>query len=373
MPNSLQSLRVVICYKNFASVKGISHIGLGVAALNNAKWLQAAGIRTEIVPLKYPEDLRKFLNLQQSDPSAPPVTHVIVSAPWMPTNMLRYLAATFPTVNFAMNCHSNVGFLQADTNGIRLIRENLALQSGTYNFRVAGNSKRFCKFIVDAYGNPCAYLPNMYFVDGSTVVHRPGWPITRGVLRLGAYGAIRSQKNLLVAAASAIEISRELKAQVEFHINSQRDDGPETKRILRAIQMMISGLPNITLVQDGWPSWPDFRRIVGNNHVLLNTSYTESFCMVAADGVAEGVPSVVSSAITWLPNNWKADVDDCFDVARCAIAQINDPMAPLSGYRALRAHNRDSLRAWFKFLEVDPTYLGRVENMHFADAGDLSL
>src|SRR3982750_4814882 len=155
--------RVVIAYKNFAAAAGnaISHIGLGVAALNNVKWLQAVGVRAEVLPLKDPEDLRKFLNIQRSE-GAQPVTQVVVSAPWIPTKMYSYLTQAFPTIMFSVNCHSNVGFLKADTNGIRLIREGLALESGTYNFKMCGNSKRFQRFIFNAYGSPCTYLPNMY-------------------------------------------------------------------------------------------------------------------------------------------------------------------------------------------------------------------
>ncbi len=38
--------------------------------------------------------------------------------------------------------------------------------------------------------------------------------------------------------------------------------------------------------------------------------------MVTADGIAEGVPSVVSEAIDWAPRSWKAPVDDANAMAR---------------------------------------------------------
>ena len=43
--------RVILAYKNFAASKNISHIGLGVAALNTAKTLRANGIAAEVWPI----------------------------------------------------------------------------------------------------------------------------------------------------------------------------------------------------------------------------------------------------------------------------------------------------------------------------------
>lgn len=369
MPTGPDAVRVIICYKNFAATQNVSHIGLGVAALNNVKMLQAAGVRAEILPLRYDTDLRKFLNIQ-AETNEKPVTHVIVSAPWIRTQMYQYLCSAFPMIQFAMNCHSNVGFLQADSNGIRLIRENLALEAGSHNFRVAGNSKRFCQFIANAYGHPCQYLPNMYFLDGTTNPHRPGWPTTKGVLRIGVFGATRSQKNFITACGAALEISRELKAQTEVWINTQRDDGPETKRIIRAAHMMLDGLPNISLQAAGWLPWSGFRKLVGNMHLLLSTTYTESFHIVTADGVAEGVPSVISNAITWAPKTWQAEVDDVFDIARAGISLINDNLAATNGYRALKLYNRDAMHAWYRFLGIDRS-LGHV-SPQLLDVNDFS-
>ena len=48
---------------------------------------------------------------------------VIVSAPWIPAAEIQSLSTDFPEVHFGINCHSNVGFLQADRNGVKLMRE----------------------------------------------------------------------------------------------------------------------------------------------------------------------------------------------------------------------------------------------------------
>ena len=102
------------------------------------------------------------------------------------------------------------------------------------------------------------------------------------------------------------------------------------------------------------PQWladlAEFRRTVGSMHLLLQPSYTESFNMVTADGVAEGVPSVVSSAIDWAPEDWKADVDDSLEIARVGRRLLYDPVAACDGRRALLRYVADGLMSYKSFF-----------------------
>lgn len=346
--SALSNLRVLLCYKNFGAHVGVSHIGLGVSAMNASKTLNSLGIATEILPLKDQHDLRKNLNLAKSNGVT--YTHVVVSAPWIATACFQQLCAMFPHTRFAMNCHSNVGFLQADSRGIELLREGLGLEAGVSNFHVAANSERLCEFVQSAYGDPCLYLPNLYYLDYLTRHSRPNWTQTGGTLKIGIFGATRSLKNILTAVGAALIIHRQLKAQMEIWISTGREDSGEVGRILRAAKALSGNLPGVELKSAPWCSWPQFRKIVGSMHLLLQPSYTESFNMVTADGANEGVPSVVSEAIQWAPREWRADVDDVDDVARSGIALLHDPRASINGINALRKHNKDSVRAWIEYL-----------------------
>ena len=65
-----------------------------------------------------------------------PASHVVVSAPWMPALETHRLVAAHTNTRFAMNCHSNVGFLQADANGVALVREAMEIEAATPNFHL---------------------------------------------------------------------------------------------------------------------------------------------------------------------------------------------------------------------------------------------
>jgi hypothetical protein len=335
---STSPARVILAYKNFAASKNISHIGLGVAALNTAKTLRANGVAAEVWPIVNAADLRARLDST--------ISHVITSAPWIPSQEWQRMTADYPDTSFAVNCHSNVGFLQADSNGVKLLRNGLDIERGTWNFHVSANSRRFCRWLTATYEAPCAYLPNLYYLE-------PRPPVVRtlfrgGTLRIGAFGATRPLKNFMSAAAAALEIATRLRTNLELWVSAGRTEGGGG--IMNAVRAMTDRLPHVKVVENGWQSWPDFRTTVRHMHLLLQPSYTESFNMVTADGIAEGVPSVVSEAIDWAPKSWSAACDDVLEIARVGRYLLSDPYAAADGLQALSAHNSDGLASWKQYL-----------------------
>ncbi len=270
---------------------------------------------------------------------------MVVSAPWLATNDLAQLCAEFKNTQFAVTCHSNLGFLQADPNAMRLLREGLELRRAAWNFRMAVNCSRLAAWVESAYGMPCLLLPNMYHLDGPTPQRHV---YSGGVLRIGAFGATRALKNLMTAAGAAIHIANGERADLEFWISSGRSEGAGS--VVEAVRQMMHGLPHVKLVENGWQTWPQFRQTVRHMHLLLEPSYTESFNVVTADGVAEGVPSVVSDAIDWAPTAWKAPVDDACAIASVGRKLLHSRRAVAKGLAALKAHNRTALRLWSAFL-----------------------
>jgi hypothetical protein len=252
----------------------------------------------------------------------------------------------FPETQFAVTCHSNLGFLQADPGAVQLMRQGVELERLSWNFHVAGNNQRFCQWVRDTYDAACTYLPNFYYLDDVAKRSRPLFH--GGTLRIGAFGAARPLKNFMTAAGAALQIANELRVNLELWVSSGRDEGGGS--LMNAIRQMINGLPNVKLVENEWQSWPRFRETVRHMHLLLQPSYTETFNVVTADGIAEGVPSVVSRAIEWAPADWKAYVDDVEDIARVGARLIGDKRAARKGLKALSAYNHRALLAWQEYL-----------------------
>jgi glycosyltransferase involved in cell wall biosynthesis len=335
---SQATARLAIAYKNFGIQRGLSHIGLGVAARNTAATLRQNGWAAEVWPLMQGEDLP--LKLAQAQAQAlqnneHPFTHVVVSAPWIATPIFQQLCHAYPNVLFAVSSHSNLGFLQADSNGMSLLRDSYQLAVGEHNFAAAGNCRTYVDWVAQAYQTPCSYLPNLY--DLTTIANIPARsPWSGGRLLLGCFGAIRPLKNLATAVGACIAVSRRLNCDTVIQVSAGRQEG---HGILPMLRSMVKGLGRITLLEGGWQSWPEFRSTVAEQNLLLQMSFTESFNMVSADGVASGIATAASPAIEWLPANWHCDPDDSQSVADKVIALLHDPSAPATGLDLKFSHS----------------------------------
>jgi hypothetical protein len=78
--------------------------------------------------------------------------------------------------------------------------------------------------------------------------------------------------------------------------------------------------------------------------------------MVTADGIAEGVPSIVSDALDWCPEYWKAYSDDVPDMARVGRQLLYDPLAAYDGLISLDTHNAGAFEAWCNWLGINKEF-----------------
>lgn len=342
-----KTARVALVHRSWAG-KGVSHIGLGVSAAATAKTLRAHGIWAEVWPVESARDLAERLrqthtHCREHHEVAP--THVILQAPWMATCDLAMLAGEFPEIAFCVVCHSNVGFLSADPHAIRLLRDAADLQLMSHNIFVAGNAKKFSDWATAAWGVHVSWLPNLYAMN--EVFPRPGrtWDGQRA-LRLGLFGANRPLKNHLSGAAAAVELSAKLCVPVELHLSTGRNEGAG----LRALEELTERVPGFKLIKTGWLPWTDFRQLLRTLDLVFQVSFTESFNVVSADAIAEGVPVVASDAIDWVPHWWKARADEPCDVTRVAERLLRDPNTARDGRHALTRYVEHGVEAWMRFL-----------------------
>lgn len=340
--------RLAIAYKNFAAWKGVSHIGLGVAALANSEYLNSRNENATVFPVRHNIDIVQSITKYNIGHNHH-LTHVVISAPWLSCRDMAAIAEYFPTTQFVVVSHSNVGFLQADPQGIHLLRDYAELSRKLDNLSVGGNSARFVDWFSQAFDVPVILLPNMYPIHGGL-----GNKILRGfkhhfrdVIKIGSFGAIRPLKNQLTAAAAALIIARQTKKTVEFHLSAGREEGGGST-VLNAIRQMLQDVPNFQLILDGWCGWGEFKEIVADMDLLIHPSYTESFNIVTADGISNLVPVVGSQAISWLPSSWKADSDNAVEIADVGLRLLDEGAA--KGIEALNRHNEYGFEKWKYFL-----------------------
>lgn len=337
------NVHVAIAFKDFAYWIGYSSVGLNVAAITAARELNRCGIMTEVFGVRHNVDL--FYKIRDAQESNSPLTHVVIMAPWISPLDLKALAKHFRHIQFVVQSHCNVGALHGDLRGTGNLRNYMDLGFSHPNIHVAGNSARFVRWARRAYDAPVFLLPNLYPLERVRTYIKP----LQSPINIGTFGAMRLEKNFITAAAAALAIQKTLNLAVNFHITVGGET--HTKRILDTIHQMTDGVPGFTLVTHRWMPWDKFSQLISRMDILLQPSYTESFNMVTADGIANGVPSVVSTAITWAPEEWKADSDDALDIAQRGVWLLEHPAcARLQGYHVLDAQNAAGVRFWKEYL-----------------------
>jgi hypothetical protein len=355
----MKTPHLALVFKDFAAWCRSSCVGLNVAGFATAEVLRDAGVDVTVFPVRHNIDLVHAID-EYNETHDERLTHVVISAPWLTVYDLKSLLYGFPDIHFAILSHSNVGFLQADPEGVRLLRQYHELSKGFTNLSVGGNSERFAEWMNCAYGengeSDCdiVHLPNLYPIWNACSTT---WDF--GPLKIGAFGAVRPYKNFMTAAGAALVLQRWLNVPVEFHMSA---GGEIDDMVAPAIAQIFEGT-DVTLVVHPWRYWDDFINLIGDMDLLMQPSYTESFNMITADGILRGVPSVVSTAIRWAPNCWKADSDDAMDVARVAMDLLFDRRYRMAGIPALRKHNEKALEKWAEFLGLrKPTLWERIKN-----------
>lgn len=338
----LNEVHIGIFFKDFAHWIRSSCVGLNVAGYSTAKYLKQMGVDATGFAVKDNIGLVTAIDCYNQTHKHP-MTHAVISAPWLAIWDLKSLLTHYPDMQFVILSHSNVGFLQADPGAVKLFRLYIELASEYSNLHIGGNCAAFSEWLALVYRTKTVLLPNLYPVQRVPAKHCD----SPSVLHIGAFGAIRPEKNFMTAAGAALLLTRKFKVPIRFHMSS----GGENCRsnVIPAIQEMFIGVPGITLEFHEWQTWDKFILLVSSMDLMLQPSYTESFNMVTADGISEGVPSVVSTAVRWAPKTWQADSDDVTDVAGTAFNLLLFPQA-YKGYNALARHNQQSMDKWKEFL-----------------------
>lgn len=324
-----------------------SAAGLDVTVNNTAKVLRRAGVQVDIWTVRDAGEL--IQKLEVADWRTRPITHVIVNNPrFIPPDKFAEMAGKRGDVEFVQLNHSGLAYLSIDDWGVFNIKAVLDLETALHNVRVAVNNPRNQRWLNGNFGVNALLLPNLYDTESfrnpipSRSNHDP--------LRVGSFGAGRPWKNPEIAVEAAMTMARRLGVNLELYVNSGHWDTGGKQAAAR--DQLLLDVPWAKVIQIGWQVWPKFRRTVAAMDILLSPSFDETFCVVCADGIAEGVPSVVTGAMEWTPQTWWAQQPwDQESVAFVGMALLHDtPGAIHAGRQALTEYVESGTRKWVEYL-----------------------
>jgi glycosyltransferase involved in cell wall biosynthesis len=343
----VKHLDVVIAYKAKGGSQKSSPYdagGLACNALHTAAVLGEIGVNVRLAQVSSFEELVAYI---QRFESAWP-THLIIEAVWVTVDQVRYLAETFPKTEVVVRAHSKMGFLQVEPEAIITMRRIIDLSKTFSNVHFSSNNHEFAAALSEVYG-PVLYLPNLYDLVSAPprLTHDRREP-----LRIASFGATRLLKLHPPAALAALQVARRLGRSMEFYVNVDSTPGGDSVR--RTMRNLFANLPDAKLIEVGWQNSQTFKETIATMDLVLQLSCTETFCMVAADAIASGVPLVAGPAISWLPiDQLVTDLDDTSAAAALGVQMIKCPRKAKAQKKCLVRFIKRAKKTWRAFLGIE--------------------
>jgi len=265
--------------------------GLINSSIQVAKYLESIGCTCKVVQVIDANYIDKEVFEFKPDV-------VIIEALWVSGDKMKELIEIkrYKNIKWVVRVHSDIGFLSAETFGIKYIQDYIDL--GKENLFVSCNYYEFNDHLSKTLFYPFVYLPNI--IDIKFYHKKKEYS---SYMDVGCFGSLRILKNQCYQAMCAIDAANKLGKRLRFHItvDVNIDNKNEVLNpILKNLEELFKNSPH-ELVKHFWLEQDDFHYLIKRMDIGLQLSYTESFNIVSADFVNGGVPIVVSDSIRWMP------------------------------------------------------------------------
>ena len=224
---------------------------------------------------------------------------------------------------------------------------------------IAPNTEEFTKDLKETFGLTTKFLPNIYYPKDGL----PEKPVVvtklPGEVHVGCFGAVRPMKNQLTQAIGAVKYADEMGLSLRFHINAERQE-QNGDQVLKNLRAYFEGEKELQkdhqLIEHRWLTHAEFIDLVKQMDVSMQVSFTETFNIVAADSVSQGVPTVGSTQIEWLPDSFQVDnPNSSMEIAKklaFALSWTGRNMSWVCKHY-LEEHNHHAEKIWLKYCREE--------------------
>jgi hypothetical protein len=331
-----------------------SHIGLSTGLFNSASFvndmLAELGVESKLVVVKDNNDIDREVTAFRP-------THVIIEALWVVPTKFEVLQKLHPSVKWIIRLHSETPFMA----GEGMAMDWLGDYSRFKNIILACNAPRFLREVrlylkhlnnwdEKTSTQKVIYLPNFYPQDYVT----KKFDRKKEVINIGCFGAVRPLKNHMVQIFAAVDFAERIGKKLRFHVNAGRIEmqGQPVLNNIRGFFQQIHGLGH-ELINHQWCPREDFLKICANMDIGLQVSFSETFNIVGADIISQGVPLVGSKEIPWAIPLFNADPTDSKNISDKLMMAYRFPRLNIWTHQmSLTGYTNKTSRTWFDYFNI---------------------
>ena len=343
-PKPIKTARILFILKE-RNEYGYGYTGMSSGLYNSAKFcsdmLDAHGYTCKLVEVIDNNSIDKEVTGFNPD-------IVIIEALWVVPSKFAVLNALHPNVIWIVRVHSEAAFLAQEGIAIEWISQYPRYK----NVYVSMNSQEGFTQAKDFYTdklvdlNKLLYLPT-YYPAPNQPYFNPTKP--KNNLSVACMGAIRPLKNNLIQAVAAMRFADSKNMILNFHINNSRLESggnPCYKNILN----LFAGTKH-NLVQHAWMDHPTFLQFLSYMDIGMQVSFSETFCIIAADIVAAGVPIAGSPAIRWLDEDSQSDTITVEKIVSTLNQIYHNNGLIKDNLKKLQKYSKEAQAAWLAELK----------------------
>ena len=331
-----------------------SHDGLTTGLYNSATFvkdmLYNKGIPSKLVVVVDNNDIDR--EVSQYNP-----THVIIEGLWVVPEKFDILKELHPNVKWIVRIHSNTPFLANEGNAFDWIAQ-YSTKSKVY---VATNAKRMnreLKFYVAGRfsttkikeENSIINLPNYYPEKYESAKRIPK---NKEYVDIACFGAIRPLKNHMAQAVAAVKFAESIGKKLRFHINTGRVE-QSGQSVYKNLKGFFTGVESKghELVEHPWSTREEFLQICRQMDIGMQVSFSETFNIVAADLISQGIPVIATKEIPWMNIIYTANPTDTNNIAKILNRAYRQPVLNVILNRSnLLDYSKKSTAVWLKYFK----------------------
>jgi hypothetical protein len=261
-------------------------------------------------------------------------THVIIEALWVVPSKFVILSKLHPKVKWIIRLHSEMPFMAGEGSAMNWLGDYIRfpkISIGVNAPRMLDEIRTYLKHIptrsTEEINKRVFYMPNYYPRDYKTKEFNRN----KDHVDIACFGAVRLLKNHLLQAVAAIKFADRIGKKLRFHINMSRIEmkGDSAIHNLRGLFQHLADSGH-QMIGHEWRDRPEFLELCAEMDIGLQCNFSETFNIVSADLISQGVPIVGSREIPWASRWFNARPTESDEIADIILRTYRFPQINLT-------------------------------------------